>query len=564
MPLLEDLRALRTAARYPVGRIGRFALDRTARASAGVLPRPVLDRVLRRPRDAHLDVALLGAWGAAPHLDLLCPPWAPTEHGDPQQGVFRLVGVERSYSSTPPFDGPGVSPLWDEQLTWLHSTWALIGHSQGTAVRSWLAGWLERFLRGTRPGQVALHPFPAATRILNGARTLALLRAAGFGADPAAHAVERLLWRDGAWLRWRLEHHNAANHLLREQVALLLWAEVFSLTGLAGRCRQGLTRSLSRQFGPLGGHLEQSAGYQAQVLGDLLSLEGALGADRPRPDRLRDTIERGIALLRWLALDDGLVALGDGDARPALAPAALFAAAEALGLPATTPSGELRCPGFGLLGLQSAGSRLLLRAGEVPALTSAHVHADQLSICWSQDGERVIDGRGTAAYSGPSRDATRSASWHSTADVPGRTTARFAGPFRLAAHGRGEQLPSEPGSLCARSWDTEGRPLHQRVARAEPDSLVVEDRLLGEGASSGRIFFHFPDAAECRSLGEDKLEVIASAGRFEVRADGASVSASASSWYPKIGVKARARTVIVRPRMVGAAQVARTTIRRLH
>lgn len=564
MRRLEHKLSLLTAAtRYPARRLGWFGLDRAARAAARLAPPRALELALARPGAAILDAGLLAAWGAVPGIAQLGPRWAPAEHGDPRRGVFRLVGAEREYAEAPPFDRPGVSPLWDEQLSWLHSTWALVGTCQGPAVRRWLAGWIHRFVERTRPGQIALRPFPTATRILHGARSLALLHAGGHGGDPAAEALERLLWRDGAWLRWRVEHHNAANHLLREQVALLLWAELFGLRRQATLCRRAVARSLTRQFGPAGGHVEQSASYQAQTARDLLELVAALAtADRPRPTGLRETTGRALGLLGWLAVEDGVHLFGDGDARTDPGPDALFEVAEALGLPTARPAGELHSAVFGLSGLQRQGSRLLLRAGSVPRLTSAHVHADQLAISWSIDGRRVLGARGTAAYSGPDRDATRSAAWQSTVAVPGRSTARFGGPFRLVASGHGQRLPSEPGSLAGRATDAQDRPLHHRVARLDGARLIVEDLVSGPGAAAARALFHFPEGV-ARPMGPGGLEVVVPAGRFVVNAGGSAVSASASSWYPTIGARSLACTVAVRLEPGGDGSGARTTIDRL-
>jgi hypothetical protein len=264
--------------------------------------------------------------------------------------------------------------------------------------------------------------------------------------------------------------------------------------------------------------------------------------------------------LRWLTVRDGVVLLGDGDGRPDPHPDALFEFAEARGLTVEAPGEGLHSATFGILGVERDGSRLLLRAGEVPARTSAHVHADQLAICWLVDGRRVIDGRGTAAYSGPARDATRSADHQSTVVVPGRSSARFAGPFRLDAHGRGDALPSEPGTLAARCTDTLGQPMHRRLVRLQGPDLLVEDEVTGPGAASARALFHFPDA-EVRSVAPGRVEVASPAGRFAVTTDGG-LSASPSCWYPTIGVEATACTVAVQLRAGGEGAKGRTSIRR--
>lgn len=522
---------MRAAARYPARRLAWFAVDRASRLSARLAPAPLLDTLLR-PSDLRTDGELLRRWGSRPGLANLGPRWEPARHGDPRTGVFRILGTERR---DPSFADPGVDPLWDERLAGLHSTWALAGTCQGPRVRAWLAEWLPVVQTATRPGTRALHPYPTATRILHGARTLALLNAAGHGEGPAADALTLLIWRDGAWLRWRVEHHNAANHLLREQIALLVWARVFGRADLASRRRADLRATLAAQFGPCGGHVEQAAPYHARCVRDLLDLAGLLdAAQEPLP---RELIGAAVDFLGWLAVDDGVVLLGDGDGIGDPPPQALFAAAEALGIPRTHRD-TLHSPTFGLAGRRSGASTLLLRAGAVPAVTCAHVHADQGAIAWVRAGQRLVDGRGTATYWGPGRDATRANANASTVAVPGRSTARFAGPFRLAAHGRGELL-SGP-ALSMRSHGCDGGPLFERSVTLDDDIVTVTDVASGAGVAR----FHLPDA-ELVSVGAHEVVAARPGGRLLLTSDGP-LRAARSTWYPRIGVGRPALTVTVR------------------
>jgi hypothetical protein len=541
------VRHVRAALRYPPRRLGWYAIDRTCRAAARVAPTRAVARLLKPPGRLVPDAPLLHAWGSGPLAGLLAPRWEPARHGDPRQGVFRLVGRSETTSARPPWSSPGVGPLWDEQLAWLESTWALIASCQGPDVRRWLAPWLSEFQADTSPGQIALRPFPTATRILHGARSLALLYDAGHADDAAAAALLSLLWRDGAWLRWRLEHHNAANHLLRELIALLVWAELFGLRSLATRTRGSIEHALQSQFGPDGAHVEQSAAYHHQVLRDLLELEAVLAAgDRRRPAGLLRTIGAAASFLRWLCVnEDGLVLMGDGDGRPQPPPRALLEATAAAGIDQPEQARELRSDGFALLGLQQGSARLLLRAGALPGATSAHVHADQLAICWSLNGHRIIDGRGTATYHGPRRDETRSAAWHSTVAVPGRLQARFLGPFRLGAHGGGAPIQVEDATLAGRCTDTEGRHLHQRSARMHKRTLVIIDRVQGPNADQAKAFFHFPNATRASHSGPGRASIDSPAGRFLLESAPGSVSVASSTWYPRLGVAAPAQTVVV-------------------
>lgn len=543
------LHVFRTAARYPADRLGWYALDRASRVSARLAPDRALNRLLARPAGVEVDGAFLRAWGGHPAARLLAPAWRPKEHGDPRRGTFRLVGLERRFPRTPPFGSPGIHPLWDEQLAWLESTWALAASCSGPRVRSWLADWLPRVQAATRPGTVALRPFPTATRLLHAARTLALLHAAGHGGDPAAAALRDLLWRDGAWLRWRVEHHNAANHLLREQIALLVWDRVFGRRR-AGRAR-ALARTVARQFGPCGGHVEQAAAYQHQAVRDLLELAVAIPEQRAS---LAPTIGQAMGLLHWLRVEDGVLAFGDGDATSEVAP--LCSAAEALQLEPQIP-GALHSPVFGLAGRRVGRSRVLLRAGVVPSRTCAHVHADQGAMAWVLGGHRVIDGRGTATYSGPLRDATRSASWRSTVTVPGRTTAVFAGPFRLAAWGGGQVVAGDT-ELEATTTDTSGVPLHRRSVRVEEQGIVVVDQAHGRGTDGATAHFHFPEATVLQ-IRPRAATLATPAGAVDLVAN-APVVVSDTSWFPRIGVEAPAVSVAIA--LAAADRSATTSVRR--
>ena len=509
----------------------------------------LMERLLAPPRPLAVDADLLRRWRSSPALGPLCPSWDPAQHGDPRRGRFRILGHERQFDVIP-WAAPGVEPLWDERLAGLESTAALMALCQGPRVRRWLPGWLDGMRAATRPGDVALRPYPTATRLLHLLRTLALL--ADAAPDDAFAAAARLAWRDFAWLRWRVEHHNAANHLLRELVALAAGARVFGLTRLAERVEAQLARATEAQFPGSGGHVEQSPAYHLRALLDLLTIGSLWDADEhPWPGGVRMALSAARGVLEGIRIGDGLPMFGDGDGCPAPGVAAALTACDALQIAARPPAqGALS-----LLRLDRGGARLLMRCGPIPATTSAHLHCDPLALSWSVDGVRILGGRGTPAYHGRARDEGRSAAWHSTVEVPGSPQMTFSGPFRLGSFGTTEPRPAPDGLAALSTWP-DGRTTHQRMATLlDPLRLHIVDTV-DRAAGPITAWFHFPGATHTPTAGQT-VTLEGPAGTIELSTDGAA-SATATTWYPRIGESEPASSVAVR---LGSQQRAITTLR---
>lgn len=347
--------------------------------------------------------------------------------------------------------GEESSPLW--RLTLAYFGWALPliverGPDSLPCIATALAG-LERAGDWSTPGvfRDLWNPYTASHRLINLLSVAALHREAGGAATPAESLILGHVRFCAAYIAADLERDLQLNHLLKNYVALAIYASATRTVPPAlGFLARAVPRSLRQVVLDDGGHAERAPMYHALGLIDLRVLRDSgvfVTAWQPELDRRITVLERALACLTH---PDGDIALfGDswlGGAPPATR----------LGLPPIT-SGWHDLATSGYVRLAADGDCVIFDRGPIgPDLNPAHGHADYLAIEVSVAGQRLVVDFATPTYAaGALRDLCRSAAVHNGPRLRGAEPAELWKSFRVGRRGRAGPVRG-PGLDAAPLW----------------------------------------------------------------------------------------------------------------
>jgi uncharacterized heparinase superfamily protein len=282
---------------------------------------------------------------------------------------------------------------------------------------------------------------------------------------------------------------------------------------LEARALRSLTKQLTVQVLPDGGHFELSPSYHCQVLADLIDMRDLLSAaKRDVPPVLASSIERMRAWLGTMLLPDGEVPL--------------FNDSESVGLELLTLLQPAPAPPDRLTFLDASGYvvlrpgprlHLLMDVGPpCPKQLPAHAHADCLSLVLSVDGEQVLVDSGTSTYEdGPTRSYERSTAAHNTVTIDGENQTEVWGAFRAGrrAHPQVHRARDEGDALViSASHDgyrhLPGRPVHRRTVRAGERTVDIVDEILGAGTRDVVVHSHLAPGVACQLGSDGRLSAV--------------------------------------------------------
>jgi uncharacterized heparinase superfamily protein len=515
---------------------------RLARTVAQLQPRQVSRRIHLRgqravlrhlPPSRQLLLAGPAPNGAAGWPASFTPLDAVVWQGSPARaalvsGEMNLLGVARTLAPTA---GPGIARwadadwemadaprLWRFHLHYWDWAWALAADGELDVARTLFDAIWRSWVAATAPGHAeAWHPYPAALRAWSWCgiyRPLAEGTAAeaGFRASLAAHA---------GFLRRNLETDVGGNHLIKNLKALAGLAVFFSDEALLAWSLTRLSRQLSVQVLPDGGHFERAPAYHCQVLGDLTDLAALLhAAGQDEPDRLTTTIE---SMRAWLGavltpagdvplLNDGFPVNRD-----------LLAALQ----PATPPAEQLIVlPDTGLARATAGHWHLLADIGlPCPGNLPAHAHADTFTCLVDVDSAPLLVDTGTSTYTpGHEREYERSTAAHNTLEIDRRDSTEVWGAFRAGRRARvsgvSAQAADSPGLVTIEAAhdgyrSLPGRPHHRRRWSLSEDELTVDDLVTGRGRHRVVLRWHLAPEAQLRLVPGGAV-VTTKAGDFRV------------------------------------------------
>ncbi|MEQ1576382.1 MAG: heparinase II/III family protein [Hyphomicrobium sp.] len=339
-----------------------------------------------------------------------------------QQGQFGLAGTMVVLGQRSPFDFKAVNADWARALhgfSWLSHLKAAADDGARETARRLTVEWTIRHGRGHG---LAFEPAVAGRRLISWLSHASFLLE---DADAATYdAITRALgadlirlsasWRDGADGYPRL---------------LALTALVLADLCIAGHDTQlpeserALSAELSRQILPDGGHISRNPGVLVELMLDLLPLKQCFASrGRPAPPGFLATMQRMLAMLRYMRMGDGMLARFNG---MSVASPAGLATVLAYDDRSVAPLAE--SPYSRYLRLERGRTVLLMDVGRAPPLEQAgYAHAGCLSFELSSGTSMIFaNGGAPAAADSDWRAAARSTASHNTLTLADQSSSKL-------------------------------------------------------------------------------------------------------------------------------------------
>lgn len=498
--------------------------------------------------------------------------WSELEHGQ-----FGLAGSIAFLRGSSPFVVKPPTVAWARELHgfgWLRNLDAAGKDEARETARRLALEWTLRF--GSERTGISAEPTVAARRLISWLSHANLLLE---NAEPGTYgAITSSLGRQLAHLSASLRDAPAGYPRLLAVIAL-----AFATLSLAGHDHQvrdveaNLVAELSWQVLPDGGHITRNPALLVELLLDLLPLSQCFMArDRKLPDRLSETLESMLPMVRYLRLGDGMLARFNG---VSCAQAAGLATVIAYDDGSLAPLAEARASGYARL--ERGSSIIVADVGRPPPLAlSAAAQAGCLSFEMSTGRQLLfVNGGVPTAAAGDWFPAARATASHNTLTLAERSSSR------LITHRKLEALMGTPpirypdrvewsleqgeDAVLEASHDGYYRRhelVHSRRLRLSADGLRLEgrDRLDGMGGSTVRlradvpfaIHFHLPPAAQCGLGGHDEAIITLPGGeRWRFSADGATLSVEESAYFAESAGPRPAAQIVLRGVTFGETEV---------
>ncbi len=362
-----------------------------------------------------------------------------------RDGRFRLLNRDFDFGAIETVDwrgdfGDGDNPLRANVLSYMGYAVPMLatGDAEDLAAVARLAGGLEAAGDWSAPGvfRDVWNAYSASHRIVNLLSGLALHRRAGGDIEgPGARAIREHVRFCAAFVRANLERDIQFNHLLKNLVALSVYASAHGCVPAQLRfLERAATASVRQNVLADGGHAERSPMYHALGLLDVRMLR-ATGIFAGKDDALlADADARMTRALSTMTLADGEIALFN-DAWEGEAPSAADLAPPAA-------DGAALLPKTGYARLAHGGDSVVFDCGPCgPDRNPGHAHADFLSVETTVGGARFLVDTGVPTYTaGPARDSSRSAAAHNGPRLAGAEPIEFWKSFRVGRRGYGKPL----------------------------------------------------------------------------------------------------------------------------
>ncbi|MET4040506.1 putative heparinase superfamily protein [Bradyrhizobium sp. RT6a] len=460
-------------------------------------PEQIVNRITRRMFPARISQ------GPAPGLRVPAATWRnapgrPASMLSPRR--FRILGQVAELRDATGWNNAAMPKLWLYNLHYFDDLRAEAAEVRASWHRDLINAWIAENRPMTGNGW---EPYPVSLRIVN------WVAWALSGNDLGSAARDSLATQARA-LSASLEYHLLGNHLLANAKALVFAGCYFSGAEADRWRRTGLDllqREWREQVLSDGGHFELSPMYHAILLEDVLDL---VQLSKIYPQELAEAASQwpvlAARMLAWLGEmvhPDGEIAFFN-DAALGIARTRGELADYAQSLNVTRSGGEASgrlLADSGYVRLRSGPWLAIFDAAEVgPSYLPGHAHADTLSLEVSFDDQRLITNSGTSSYAHDAiRDEERSTGTHATVEIDGENSTEVWASFRVGrrAHSFGRSV-SATGEIQSASASHDGyrwlpgRPVHYRSVTVSPTSLVIRDRVTGDGnhAIVGRFPLH--------------------------------------------------------------------------
>lgn len=485
-------------------------------------------------------------------------------------GRFRLLGREVDFGSLEAVEWrrdlhEGNNALWRMTLGYFGYAPPLLVGGDEAALRAMAV--LVRSLEAQNPLTASgvfrdiWNPYCVSCRVVNLLAGLWLFgRAAPDGAGRARAAREDVLRHVrvcAAFLRANLERDMGYNHLLKNYVALAIYAAAAGTLPKGWRfLRVAVPASVAAQILDDGGHAERSPMYHVLSMLDvqLLADSGVLSANVVA--QLQARLQDMRAALRAMAHPDGDIALfNDSWLGGAPCAAALLDG----GLARAGDHAVTALDATGYVQLRSEDAVAIFDCGACgPDDNPAHAHADFLALELSIAKRRFLVDFGVPTYTaGVLRDRSRSARTHNGPRFEAAEPMEFWLSFRVGRRGRAFRLSGVGAGAntplrCA-GWQNGYAGIGGAVARCVAlfpgRGLLIVD--VWQGGAKHEAVADYLIAEPWQPVAPSRFACAAEASAPEVAFDvlvGEAERPAPAEYWPRFGQASKAHRVRVRPK----------------
>jgi uncharacterized heparinase superfamily protein len=416
---------------------------------------------------------------------------------DVEAGFFVFAGRALNTNGRSPFDYEILSPIWGEALYgfgWLRHLRA----ADDAAARATAQALVQDFMAREKQLPALAHSLPVRAR-----RIISFLNQSPLILHNADHEFYQAFITSLIRTVRRLERNILAcpdpTARLQAYIALCYAGLCFERgEPLLIRSTRHLSRELTRQILPDGGHISRNPQKLVDILLDLLPLRQTYSSRGYNlPNALSSAIDRMLPMLRLFRHQDSSLALFNG-----MSVTSVDQVATILMYDETRSKPRMHAPFSGYERLEAQGTLCIMDVGGAPPLAqSGQAHAGPLSFELASGAHKLVVNCGAPRYISTDDMIafTRSTAAHSTLVIDQASCVLFlhdlhkkwAVPFKRFINGRwGDVVLQGPSVLSERSdeltvlarhdgYDTTIGIMHERRWSLNPDgtSLKGEDRL---------------------------------------------------------------------------------------
>lgn len=414
------------------------------------------------------------------------------------KGNFELLNHRHALGRPIDWQHSAATQLWRYHLHYFDWAWVVFDDPSEDAVNAVAELYREWSAANPLGRWDAWSPYVVSVRAWTLCSIARFLRRD----EELAKSLDADLVRHARYLRANVEFDVGGNHLIKNLkglVGLAVFLQDEKLLRFAGR---NLMEQVDQQILTDGGHFELSPGYHAQVLGDIIDVQGLLKHSGSLSG-LAERLEAAAASMRlWLSAlvqPDGSIPMLNDSMSVSIERRTALGVCDASRAPVTV----LEASGYVVV-RPSLDVCLVMDVGDpCPPELPAHAQADALSITLQVGGRPVLVDTGTSVYgAGARRQYERSTRAHNTVEIDGKDQTEVWGAFRAGRRHRGTLCAVErsvDGVEVTASHDgyrfLRGRPVHHRTVRVSVGKVRVEDVIAGRGSHTMRQFWHLAEGS---------------------------------------------------------------------
>ena len=347
--------------------------------------------------------------------------------------------------------------------------------------------------------KTGLEPYPTSLRGINWIKFLRKYKVQD-------QEIDEFLMAQYVRLLDNLEYHLMGNHLLENGFSLLFGAYYFRNELFFNIANKILKTELSEQILDDGGHFERSPMYHQIVLFRLLDCWNLIENNQSFKSIIENNISNNLVqkllnFLQIITFQNGDIPLANDSAKN-IAPTTKQLSEYANSLDIRHSNIKLSESGYRKF--TKNNYELFVDVGNVaPDYLPAHAHADTLSFILHVNQKPFIVDTGTSTYENNEiRQKERSTSAHNTVQTGDFDQSEIWASFRVGRRAKSKILSENKNQITA-SHDGYNHLgiIHERTFITDNQTVIIEDRMIGESKFLQRAYLHFHPAIEIQIQG---------------------------------------------------------------